>query len=63
MRELTINCPSLVALHVMELAARSHHNVPAGALVHDGGARLLADHILRACGAARADAADDQDLQ
>lgn len=47
----------------MVVAAGAHHHVPAGAAVHYGGARLLADHLLCARGAARAHAAHDQDLQ
>lgn len=47
----------------MELAASAHHNVPAGAALYDRGARLFADDILCACGATRADAADDQNMQ
>lgn len=47
----------------MELAASPHHNVPAGSALHDRGARLLTDDILRACGAAWAHTAHDQDLQ
>lgn len=47
----------------MVVVAGAHHYVPAGVAVHDGGARLLADHVLRSGRASRAHAAHDQDLQ
>lgn len=36
------------AIHTVVMAAGENHNVPAGAAVHDRGARVLADHLLRA---------------
>lgn len=51
------------AVHAVVVAAGAHHNVPAGVAVHDRGARLLADDVLRARRAARTDAADDQNVQ
>lgn len=52
-----------IAIHAVVLAARADNNVPTGAAVHHGGAWLLADHLLRPGGAARAHAAHDQDVQ
>lgn len=47
------------AVYVVVLATGTHYNVPAGAVVHDRGAWLLVDHVLRARRATWAHAADD----
>lgn len=52
-----------IVVYALVMATCAHHDVPAGVALHDRGARLLADHLLRTRGAARADAAYDKDLQ
>lgn len=52
-----------LAFDAVVVAAGTHHYVSADTALHHRGARMLADHLLRAGRAARADAAHDQDVQ
>lgn len=64
---MVVKGPKLIVLSLavdaVVVAAGQDHDVPADPAVHDRGAWLLADHVLRASGAARAHAAHDQDVQ
>lgn len=54
---------NVTAVYTVVLAAGEDHHVPAGATLHHGGARMLADNVLCARWAPWTHATHDQDLQ
>lgn len=54
---------NVAVVHAVVLAAGEDHDVPAGAALHNGGARMLSYDVLCARRAPRTHAAHDQDLQ